>query len=76
LLDLRLVESFPNKILAFSKTQPGHFIEKSNVVQLLKSTCNNSRRNMNVLETDPKDELDSRISTKRSLFEVDIRTPV
>jgi hypothetical protein len=31
---------------------------------------------MNVLETDPKDELDSRISTKKSLFEVDIRTPV
>jgi hypothetical protein len=75
-LDLRLSESFPNNILAFSKTQPGHFIEKSNVVQLLKSTCNNSRRNMNVLETDPKDELDSRISTKKSLFEVDIRTPV
>lgn len=31
---------------------------------------------MNVLETDPKDELDSRISTKKSLFDVDTRTPI
>lgn len=72
MLDLRLSDSFPSKILAFSRTQPGQFLERANVVQLLRSTCN-ERNNLNAV--DPKDELDSRISTKKSLFEVELRTP-
>ena len=68
LLDFRLNESFPNKILSLSKAQGVQFIEKSQVFTLLKNSgARPSSHN--------RGSNDSRMSGKRSLFDTRIETP-
>lgn len=71
LLDLRLSDSYPTKILAFSRTQNGQFIDKAEVTSLLRVN------HYKTLETQGSgDETTvSKTSGKRSLYDTRVQTP-
>lgn len=71
LLDFRLADSFPTKVLALTKGQMPSFVEKAQVFTLVKSPIASSKA-----QAQPTEERgESRSSAKRSLFEVRMRTP-
>jgi hypothetical protein len=63
LLDLRLNESYPSKILTFSRTQNGQFVDKSEVASLLRAN------HIKIQENNGDETTQSKTSGKRSLFD-------
>lgn len=74
LLDMRLSDSFPNKVLVFSKEQYGQWVEKSEVASLIKSAPS-FYRTAEGSNSENREELDSRVSAKKSLFDNRVQTP-
>jgi hypothetical protein len=72
LLDLRLTESYPSKILTFSRTQNGQFVDKSEVASLLRANHFKTHEN---LGNASGDETQSKTSGKRSLYDTRVQTP-
>ena len=73
LIDLRLSESYPTKILTFSRTQNGQFVEKSEVASLLRGNHYRAIESLN--STGGNEETLSKISAKRSLYDQRVSTP-
>ena len=66
LLDLRLSESYPTKILTFSRSQNGQFVDKSEVASLLRANHFKTQENLGQTSGD---ETQSKTSGKRSLYD-------
>jgi hypothetical protein len=70
LLDFRLSESYPTKILTFSRTYNGQFVDKTDVASLLRAN------HFKALESQGSaDDTLSKISAKRSLYDNRVQTP-
>ena len=73
LLDFKLADSYPNKILTMQRAQNVQFVEKSQVYVLLKqSTAAKTIDHSNACEAESR--AGSSV-TKRSLFDQRLRTP-
>ena len=72
LLDFRLTESFPTKILIFSRNENGQFVDKADVASLLRA---NHFKTLESLNQSGEDETQSKISAKRSLYDNRVQTP-